>query len=80
MYCWPQELVYTRAHSHLCGCSGNKDLRCPINNCLKKDRVVDALSRFVVLFFDKDQERVPTSKAWEFVGPSICFCIFVLSM
>ena len=72
MYCWPQELVNGRAHSHLCACSGAKDL--------KKDMAEDALSRFVVLFFDKDQERVPTSKAWEFVGPPICFCIFVLSM
>ena len=73
MYSWPQELVDGRAHSHLCACSGAQELT-------TKEQVADALKRFVVLFFDEEHKEVPTIKAWQFVGPSICFCIFVWSM
>ena len=66
MYCWPQELVEKRGHSHLCACSGAKDLT-------TKEKVEEAFENFTVLFYDRDNEQVPGTQAWEFVGPSICF-------
>ena len=66
MYCWPQELVDKRGHSHLGSCFGATELT-------TKEQAEEAFGNFAVLFYDRDNEQVPGTKAWEFVGPSICF-------
>ena len=75
-------------HMHVFLAAGAGGRPCPLPSvCLlrreradTKDQVADALKRFEVLFFAEDNEQVRTSRAWQFVGPSICFCIFVWSM
>ena len=73
MYCWPQELVEHRGRAHLQGCGSAKGLT-------TSKHVDDALAGFEVLFYDQEMNFAQPDKAWAFVGPSICFCIFVLSM